>query len=111
MIDQVQTSGKLTPALAASLVGKFGFPCSTRELCPTSSPPILVYTDASDVPGRSPQRVLGAILFQPGAGKFFYTSWAVPQYLVQKWLPKKSFMGQPELLAAPMGFHTWANFV
>lgn len=50
MIDQVQTSGKLTLALAASLVGKFGFPCSTRELCPTSSPPILVYTDASDVP-------------------------------------------------------------
>ena len=157
MIDQVRSSGKLTAALAASLVGKFSFLCSTlfgkvgrcctgpirrrqyssalydgltqdiisalnlmrffllaapsRELCLTNSPPVLVYTDASDVPGRAPQRVLGAVLYRPDTGELFYTSWAVPHSLVQKWLPKKSFMGQLELLAAPLAFCTWADLL
>eukprot|EP00435_Cladocopium_sp_Y103_P058671 s40_g20.t1 len=155
MIDLVISTQRLSSALAASLVGKFGFLCSTlfgkvgrcctgplrrrqysssgyegitkelqcalqlmkffllsspaRELALLDTPPILVYTDASDVPGRSPQRILGGVLFEPLTASLVYTAWEVPDGLVQKWLPKKSFMGQLELLAAPCAFETWAE--
>ena len=98
-IDAVLEAGELSPALAASLVGTFGFLCSTlfgkvgrcctgplrtrqyqshnwigltpslitslrlmklfvqfcpsREIPITSSPPVILYTDASDVPEKT----------------------------------------------------------
>ena len=71
------------------------------------SAPLILYTDASDVPGRVPQRLLGAVLFDPLDNGLFYSTWPVPSSLVSTWLPKKSFMGQLELLAAPFALTTW----
>ena len=152
-IDKVLSTGRLSPALAGSLVGKFQFLCSTlfgrvgrcctgplrrrqyasypvetltaeltlalrqmkcflstspsRELKVHHINPILLYTDASDVPERVPQRILGAFLHDPIDGYSGYTAWPVPETLVEKWLQRKSFMGQLELLAAPVAFETW----
>ena len=146
-------TNKLSPALAASTVGKFQFLCSTlfgrvgrcctgplrrrqyasypveslttelqlslRQMkaflstCPSPElklkheDPILLYTDASDVPGRIPQRILGAFSFDPLDQYCGYTAWPVPDFVVNKWLQRKSFMGQLELLAALVAFQTW----
>lgn len=154
-IDKVLMNQDLSPSLAASIVGKFGFLCSalfgkvgrcctgplrqrqystlpyhsvsqdmevslrlmcaflqsapSRELRLRHQSPILLYTDASDVPGRSPQRLLGAFLFDPLDQKSFYSSWAVPPAVVDRWIPKKSQMGQLELLAAPFACTTWQD--
>ena len=153
LIRSVLEKGELSPSLAASLVGKFGFLCSTlfgkvgrcctaplrhrqyssfrhtaltpsirsslhlilqflrispdREVLLKHSAPLILYTDASDVPGRVPQRLLGAVLFDPLDNGLFYSTWPVPSSLVSTWLPKKSFMGQLELLAAPFALTTW----
>ena len=72
-----------------------------------NSPPILLYTDASDVPGRHPQRVLGATLFDPITANFFYTSAEVSSSLVDSWLQRQSYMGQLELLATVLAVSTW----
>eukprot|EP00435_Cladocopium_sp_Y103_P034639 s1626_g9.t1 len=155
VIDSVLESGELSPALAASIVGKFGFLCSTlygkvgrcctgplrtrqyqshgwyglnsnliislrlmREfirLCPRreipliSGPPVILYTDASDVPDRSPRWIVGAVLFDPKDNTLHYSAAAVPNLCVQQWLPKSSYMGQLELLAAPFGLSTWQH--
>ena len=136
IIDLVLKRRELSPSLAASMVGKFGFLCSTlfgkvgrcctgplrqrqysalafhklssdmiislnlmrsflssapsRELRLRHRSPILLYTDASDVPDRSPQRLLGAFLFDPLDGSHLYSSWPVPNEVVAKWIPKKS---------------------
>lgn len=155
VIEKVLESQNLSPSLAASIVGKFGFLCSTlfgkvgrcctgplrqrqystlpfhpvsedmevslrlmsaflqsapsRELRLRHQSPILLYTDASDVPGRSRQRLLGAFLFDPLDQSSFYSSWAVPPAVVDRWIPKKSQMGQLELLAAPFACTTWQD--
>ena len=152
-MDRVLSAGRLSPALAGSLVGKFQFLCSTlfgrvgrcctgplrrrqyasypvetltaelilalrqmkcflstspsRELKVHHINPILLYTDASDVPERVPQRILGAFLHDPIDEYSRHTAWPVPEALVEKWLQRKSFMGQLELLAAPVAFETW----
>eukprot|EP00435_Cladocopium_sp_Y103_P073420 s164_g43.t1 len=154
-IDHILDTGELTPAAAASIVGKFGFLCSTlfgkvgrcctaairhrqysspfqrlltpaihlslqlmkqflthcpsRELKLQHESPILMYTDASDVPGRTPQRLLGAVLYDPLDSSLSFTAWPVSPALVSRWLPKSSFMGQLELLAAPFAFSTWQD--
>jgi hypothetical protein len=156
-IDSILSSGDLSPAVAASIVGKFGFLCSTlfgkvgrcctaalrhrqyssayqraitpeirlslqlmkqflrncpdRELKLSHESPLLMYTDASDVPGRSPQRLLGAVLFDPVDRSLVFSSWAVSDATVSQWLQKESYMGQLELLAAPFAFSTWQDRV
>ena len=155
ILDRVLETQELTPAQAGSIVGKFGFLCSTlfgkigrcctgafrhrqyssstyrgltpqlvasihlmkrflqqspsRELRLQHKSPVLLYTDASDVPGRTPQRLMGAVLYDPIDGSLLYSSWAVTPSLVDRWVPKKSYMGQLELLAAPFAFSTWQD--
>ena len=70
---------------------------------------MLLYTDASDVPDRVPQRVVGAYVFDPLDKFQAYTTWEVPHSVVARWLQRKSFTGQLELLAAPLAFQTWAD--
>ena len=157
-IQSCLTRCVLTPNHAASIVGKFGFLCSTmfgkagrcaslgvrarqysastdsklnaslevslrlmqyflrscppRELHVSSvCRPLLLYTDASDVPERSPRFGVGAVLIEnhPSHQKVSYFSWSVPNSTVDKWLPKKSYMGQLELLAAPIALATWKS--
>ena len=153
-IDHILKKDTLSSAEAASLIGKFGFLCSTLfgkvgrcctaalrqrqyssypdnslseeiraslrlmrcflQLAPdrrvwveSAERPLLLYTDASDVPDRVPQRALGACLIDPSSQLFTYTSCEVPQTVVDTWLPKKSHMGQLELLAAVLALDTW----
>ena len=154
-IDQVLDRRSLTPSQAASLVGKFGFLCSTlfgkvgrcctapvrfrqygsphhvdidhalenslllmkdflrlapvRELSIAEEPPLILYTDASDVPPRVPRWVVGAVLYDPRDATLKYSSWEVPREVVAHWSEKQNFMGQLELLAAPFGLSTWRD--
>ena len=62
-----------------------------------SPDPILLYTDASDVPERGASRwVVGAVLIH--SGQLYYTHLVVPESIVMNWIPKQTFMGQLELL-------------
>ena len=155
VIDKVLRDNALSPALAASIVGKFGFLCSTlfgkvgrcctaplrhrqystlsshalnpnivqaltlmkeflhfspaREIKLICDTPLLAYTDASDVPYRDPRHVVGAVIFDPQDKSLEYSSWAVPQEVIHKWLPRENHMGQLELLAAPFALATWPS--
>ena len=130
-IDECVAMGVLTPSQAASIVGKFGFLCSTMfgkagrcaslgvrsrqysssldskifpsletslrlmqkflEVCPprelrvqSNRPPFILYTDASDVPERSPRFGVGAVLIDNTGPtqRISYFSWSVPSSLV-----------------------------
>ena len=70
-----------------------------------------MYTDASDVPDRPDRFVVGACLFDPTSGQTYYSSAPVPPTTVERWLPKQSYMGQLELLAAPFGLETWHSVI
>jgi len=159
MINSVLESGTLSPTTAASLIGKFGFLCSTlygkigrcctnavriRQYSISSdtsldssliislklmkkfaeiakprqlslkgrAPPCILYTDASDVPERQESRwVVGAVLIDPHSPFPFHTFWKVPDNMISKWLPKQSYMGQLELLAAPTALATWQKLL
>ena len=155
IINMVLESNTLSPTTAASLIGKFGFLCSTlygkigrrctnairarqystsadvsldlplsislklmREFAAMAKPrsltlggrepPFILYTDASDVPERHEARwVVGAVLINPHSETPHYTFWKVPEEMISKWLPKQTYMGQLELLAAPVALATW----
>ena len=160
MISRVLQSDCLTPNVAASVVGKFGFLCSSlygkigrcctlalrqrqydrsddTSLSPQlrtslqlmihlmhasparechvsgASAPLLLYTDASDIPDRLEGRcILGAVLVVPEPSpKLYYTSYTVSSDLVAKWLPRSNYMGQLELLAAPLAICTWSSIL
>ena len=101
----------LTPALIISLklMREFVRYCPRREIPLTSRQPALLYTDASDVPDRDPRWIIGAVLFDPEDQQLFYSSSSVPVECINQWLPKASYMGQLELLAAPFGLSTWES--
>jgi len=64
-------------------------------------PPIIIYTDASDVLHRTPGRyVLGAVLIDPTDAIVEYTYWSVPQAIVDKWAFRETYMSQLEVLAS-----------
>ena len=157
LIDQVIQANSLNPNLAARILGKFGFLCSTMfgkvgrcctgalrarqyqtssdftltadiltslnlmkifaKTAPTrrlyvdeSRPPIILYTDASDVPEREPRWLLGAVLIDPiDSQTIEYTHHSVSHELVNAWIPKQTYMGQLELLAAPLALATWST--
>ena len=140
IIQKILDEDFLPPSLAASVVGKFGFLCSTlfgkvgractsplRERqygdplqvqlihCIThslllmrhiinvspsrsvslleSSPPFILYTDASDVPERNPRFVVGGVLiYPPLTRRVEFFIYIVPPTLVAKWLPKQTYM-------------------
>ena len=80
-----------------------------REIALEEVPPHILYTDASDVPGRSPQQVLGAYLWDPLSRTQHYSSVPVPDKLLLAWQQRKSYMGQLEILAAYFGLSTWSS--
>ena len=158
MIDRILSMGELQPSVAASLIGKFGFLCSTMygkvgRCCTNSirarqyslsgdtslnrdivislklmklftesaSPrmqsvddcqqPVILYTDASDVPERIPRFAVGAVVFDPDSEVFQRTYWAVPQEVVNHWITKETYMGQLEILAGPLAIATWHSLL
>ena len=157
MISHILDRDFLPPSMAASLLGKYGFLCSTlfgkvgrcctgpirerqysnsaetflsadirsalklmaefavsapsRRVSIQPQAPIIMYTDASDVPERVDARfVVGACLFVPSmhGWRKQFTYWIVPHEVVNEWLPKKTMMGQLEILAAVVAVETWA---
>ena len=75
-------------------------------------PPLILYTDASDVPDRVGSRsVLGAVLYNPSDQVLQYTSMVVPESLVQLWDPKQTYMAQLEILACPLALATWPSIL
>ena len=115
---QYQKGGtsKLTPHLRASLGLMIAFlqvtPPREVNLRPRSKNPCVLYTDASDVPGRGMgQYCVGAVLFVPHLNKLFYTSWAVPAEVVAQWVPKKTQIGQLEIFACPVALDTWHDLL
>ena len=157
LINKILDDDFLSPSLAASLLGKFGFLCSTMfgkvGRCCTQSirarqygnpdevsltrnirvslhlmhlftntapcrelpldhqlPPLILYTDASDVPGRPEGRwIVGAVLIDPHTMLISYTSWIVPPSIIHSFLPKETYMGQLEILACPIALNTWPD--
>jgi len=157
MIDRVLEDNHLTPSVAASLVGKFQFLCSTLfgklgrcctgairqrqystfgdtsvtpdiefslklmkdflRLCPSrrvmlsQHPPVIIYTDASDIPNRTPRQVLGAVIYEPLQGSLHY-SWAeLSPSVMDQWDIRESYMGQLELLATLFGLKLLPHIV
>eukprot|EP00435_Cladocopium_sp_Y103_P069042 s603_g32.t1 len=106
---QTHANSKVTQDIAVSLRLMRVFLSSTppREVPLSVSTPVIVYTDASDVPDRNPQHMLGAVLWDPADHLLFYSASKVPTEVIANWLPKKSLMGQLELLAAPFALTTW----
>eukprot|EP00435_Cladocopium_sp_Y103_P053256 s448_g17.t1 len=155
MVENILRSDFLPPTLAASVVGKFGFLCSTlfgkvgrfctgylrerqyatagghaltqnlrlslklmmhivqiapHRSCNLGPPkrPCILYTDASDVPERDPRFAVGGVLIvQEPIFHIQYFSIAVPATTVKEWIPKTTYMGQLEVLAAPVALQTW----
>ena len=157
-IDDSLTRDLLNSAMAASIVGKFGFLCSTmfgkvgrcaslgvrarqysldadlrinpslktslllmKEFLNSSPPrkvalgkslpPVILYTDASDVPGRSPRFGVGGVLVNQSSSvpKISHFCFPVPEQWVARWIPKETYMGQLEILAGPIALRTWAD--
>jgi len=156
IIDSILQADAMPHAGAASLLGKFGFLCSTmfgkvgrsctgplrdylkgepasplpphvvmtlklmKILVHVAKPrkcfvhdtrsPILLYTDASDVPERGCNRwIVGAVLIHNE--NLRYTHYIVPQTIIDRWLPKETHMGQLELLACPLALATWHDLL
>ena len=160
IIDRVLQDNFLAPSLAASIVGKFGFLCSTlygkvgrcctaplrvRQYSASSDcslspqlrvslqlmklftvhstpreyivnrtdPPLLLYTDASDLPEQGSERAtLGAVLIdQTRSLELHYTYWVVPKSTLQMWASRQTYMGQLEILAGPLALATWPSIL
>ena len=160
IIDGVLQDNFLAPSLAASIVGKFGFLCSTlygkvgrcctaalrvRQYSTSSDcslnpqlrvslqlmklftihstpreyivnrtdPPLLLYTDASDLPEQGSKRAtLGAVLIdQTRSLELHYTYWVVPETTLQMWASRQTYMGQLEILAGPLALATWPSIL
>lgn len=75
------------------------------------SQPLILYTDASDVPERDPRFVVGAVLFDPETGSMQHTYWVVPWDMVSHWITKETYMGQLEILAGPVAIATWESTI
>ena len=70
---------------------------------------ILLYTDGSSDPSRSPMHVVGAVLIDPRTKVIRYTFTPVPDAVVQSWLPAKQQIHLVELFAGPVAMDTWAS--
>jgi hypothetical protein len=72
--------------------------------------PALLYTDGSSEPGRSPQHLVGAVLFLPGETPLY--TWAdVPAVVAESWLPAKNHIFQVELFACPLALDTFGAYL
>ena len=101
--------------ISLGLVKAFLHCCPPRQvkLTKSSEHPVLLYTDASDVPGRpGGQYVVGAVLFHPGLPhRAEYTYMVVPTSVVSDWIPKQTQIGQLEVFAAPVALDTWKHIL
>ena len=79
----------------------------SRKLFLDVTPPVILYTDASDAPERVPQQVLGAVLID--GDDIQHTYWAVSPSIISRWIQKQNHMSQLELLAAPLALSTWQS--
>ena len=70
-----------------------------------------MHSDASDVPERTARFGVGGVLIDTSLNphRLQHFSWEVPSQIVQRWIPKQTFMGQLEILAGPIALSTWAN--
>ena len=71
--------------------------------------PCLLYTDGSSDPNRTPQHYVGAVLFDPRRQHPQYTHCAVPDVVVERWLPAKQHIHLVELFAGPLALDTWLD--
>lgn len=105
-------SCELSPAVITSLrlMHLFAGSAPAREVrLKAPLPPFILYSDASDVPERARRYGVGAVLVdQRTLPRLFHFALAVPQSTVDRWLPKKTFMGQLEIYAGPVALYTWA---
>ena len=74
--------------------------------------PIILYTDASDVPHRDPRFGLGGVLIlQDPIFKMEFFSCSPSPDLLTSWLPRENFAGQLEILAGPTALSTWSHLL
>ena len=75
----------LTPSIRSSLHLMIMLQClriaPDREVRLHHSAPRILCTDASDIPGRTPQRLL-AVMFDPIDNALLYPTWPVPPHLI-----------------------------
>ncbi len=95
----------VTPELRFSLLLMKDFLrlCPSRRVLLQQDPPVIIYTDASDVPNRNPRQVLGAVIYDPLRESLQYSWSELPPALLDQWDVRESYMGQLELLAALFG--------
>ncbi len=98
-------SWKLDPMLRAALVWlievllrapprELPLEESLDDLC-------LLYTDGSSEEKRNPPHGIGCVLVDLKANTMEYTMAAVPQEVVEAWLPRKNYTGLVERFAGP----------
>ena len=124
MMERVKTMGRASPkdmseaiwrkTLKEVATGTMGPPrlmihfldfAPSRRLYLDVTSPVILYTDASDVPERTPRQVLGAVLIDQDT--ILHTYWPVSPAIISRWIQKKNHMSQLELLAAPLALATW----
>jgi hypothetical protein len=113
---ELHSDSSLTPAILAGLGWcKAAATCSPpRELrlSQDGSNPILLWTDASEEPGRKIGRhIAGAVVFSPSLPCLLYTAVVVPEEVVLKWLPKKNHIGQLEIFGGTLALDTWPDLL
>lgn len=82
---------------------------SRAFLLEDSRPPLILYTDASDVPDRIDGRaILGAVLLDPLLDfEILYTYWVVPDEILHRMCPRQTYMFPLEIMAGPLAMMTW----
>ena len=92
---EIRSDGALTPDLLAGLgwckAAATCAPPRELKLSYDGGDPAILWTDASEEPGRAIGRhIVGAVLFLPLPQLWFYTAVVVPEEVVLKWLPKQT---------------------
>lgn len=112
---QYQQSGKLHSGLVFCLTWIIEILCTApaRELKikPRENDTVLLYTDGSSDPKRTPFHYMGAVLWGPRAQKLFYTHCAVPQNIVDSWLPARQHIHLVEHFAGPVALDRWSDML
>ena len=72
---------------------------------------VLLYTDGSSDPSRTPKHVVGALLYDPRTKATLYTYTPVPESVVQEWLPSGQQVHLVELFAGPLALDTFKSLL
>ena len=80
--------------------------------CNLRDQPHILYTDASDVPTRTPRYGLGAVLIQQDPVFLMqYFSCSPPESVVEAWKVRSTYMGQLEPLVCPTALSMWKDIL